>query len=243
MKIFKKYKNNIRSYCYDKIQAHSAGTPELYTRMLKTLKPNSSILEIGIGNGICIEKNANQIKAGNFKIVGIDIDQGYLDICQKRIIENNLSDYVSCYYLDLLSTHNFDKYDYIVFPGSYPVIPLKTMYRMLNKSKDLIMDGNGEIIFIHSLYTKNEKNSLVMIGILDFIKRNLKYIPLVWTDFGRMTNVFEFEEVINTQGFSIKEKIPLGFASKKDSFPKEIFFQMIGLTFKNEHYIYKLVFR
>ena len=54
-------------------------TPNLYRTFLSQVKENSQILEIGIGTGLTLEKNANLIRSKNIQIHGIDIDDSYLE--------------------------------------------------------------------------------------------------------------------------------------------------------------------
>lgn len=238
--VMNNFKRNIRSYCYDRIQEHSAGTPFLYEKALTTMFNNTSVLEIGIGNGICIEKNAEKIRSKNLTIKGLDIDKEYLQICQQRIIQNNLTDNVSCALFDLLKIDEKEQYDYIFYPGSYPVIAKGLMKTMLDKSKKLLRDDNSRIIFSHSLYMENKNTSKTMLKILDIIKKKLKYVPMIWTDFGRMTTVTEFENLLTTHNLKVSRKIEVGIAEEKSSTIKKYFLQLIGLTFKSEHYIYSV---
>ena len=236
--MFYEIKKKIRSSCYDKIQEHSTGTPILYQKILTFISPESSILDVGIGNGICIEKNAQLIKEKKLLIKGIDIDEEYLDICKFRIKQNNLEKNVSCSILNLLTISESSEYDYIIYSGSYPVISDELMHLMLEQSKKLLKERNGKILFSHSLYTEDIKSSKLVIKILNIVKKNLRYIPFLWTDFGKMTSVIEFESLLHNHKLLIEKKVKMQLVSKSENRIKKIFLKFLGVAFKNEHYIY-----
>ena len=96
---------NYRSFFYDLWLGNSwvgVSTPFLYKEMLNKLPDNATLLEIGIGNGVCIEKNAVLIKEKNIKIDGIDIDEDYVREAKKRVKLNGLEENVNVMIQDLL---------------------------------------------------------------------------------------------------------------------------------------------
>lgn len=191
--MIKKIKTNVRSNCYDYVLTSGAvSTPALYERVLKDLPDNSNILEVGIGNGLCIEYNADLIRNKKLNIHGIDIDDEYLDICNQRIHDFKLDKLVSCKLQDLLEMNEDTKYDYVFFMESFPVIPLDIMDSMVSKSKKMLKK-DGEMIFVHNLYKNHKHKSSIEFKMIDYLKRRIKYIPFIWIDFGRLTTVHDFD--------------------------------------------------
>jgi cyclopropane fatty-acyl-phospholipid synthase-like methyltransferase len=186
---------NIRSLFYDNIIYF---TPKLYKKILKKyVEPGSTILEVGIGNGNCIEKNKEFIIKNNYKIDGIDIDEEYLQVCEKRIINNHLEKYVSCKNQNLLTMKDNKKYDYIFFMESYPVISEELMTNMLNKCRNILSE-DGKIVYCHNLVkTKNP--------FINLLKPNIKYF-LGNVDFGRLTTHEEFENLMKVSKAKIIKK-------------------------------------
>jgi cyclopropane fatty-acyl-phospholipid synthase-like methyltransferase len=187
--------SKIRSIFYDKIIYF---TPDLYKQILSTyVKPGSTILEVGIGNGNCIQQNKEFIIKNNYKITGIDIDIEYINVCKQRILDSNLQQYVSCEYQDLLTMTENIKYDYIFFMESYPVISQQLMKKMLKKCKN-ILSNKGKIVFCHNLV--KVKNPFINI-----LKPNIKYLPGN-VDFGRLTTHDEFNTLMKESNVEIKIK-------------------------------------
>ena len=87
----------IRSLLYDTLFGLpiEVATPNLYKVFLETVEENVNILEIGIGTGITLEKNADLVKKKNIKIHGIDINDSYLQACQLRVENSNLKNNVT----------------------------------------------------------------------------------------------------------------------------------------------------
>lgn len=191
---------NIRSQLYD---YHINNTHIFYKKVLTKLPENSRILEVGIGNGTCINKNADLIKEKNLHIDGIDIDKDYLEICNQRIIANDLQDYVTAKYQDLLTLQQPDKiddrYDYIFFMESYPVIPIDIMREMMKKCSELLKPKTGVISFVHNLV--NEKNPVI-----EFVKPRLLYVPFIQVDFGRLTSHDEFDDFLLSAKYKANQK-------------------------------------
>ena len=186
----------IRNFLYD---YHIHNTPFFYKYVLENhILDNSNILEIGIGNGSCIEYNSDKIKEKKVKIYGIDIDPDYIKDCEYKIKKCNLEDNVSVKYQDLLTLDDNLKYKYIFFTESYPVISEDLMINMLKKCNNLLTE-DGEIIFIHNLEKKKGYYR-------DFWKSNIKYIPFVLVDFGRLTTHDDFNNFIEKTDYKINNK-------------------------------------
>lgn len=186
---------SLRSKLYD---FHINITHILYKKVLENLPDKSKILEAGIGNGACVEKNADLIKNKGFEIDGIDIDTEYLDVCNERIVKCDLTSQVTYKEQDLLKMDDTKKYDYIFFMESYPVIPVDIMKMMMDKCKSLLL-SKGKVLFVHNLVDK--KNWLV-----NFIKPRVVNIPFIQVDFGRLTTHTEFDDFIQSVNYEISEK-------------------------------------
>jgi 2-polyprenyl-3-methyl-5-hydroxy-6-metoxy-1,4-benzoquinol methylase len=60
------------------------------------------------------------IKQKKFKIFAIDIDAGAIVICQKRIVEAGLQEYVHATQMSVTDVK--EKYDFVLWMESFPVI-------------------------------------------------------------------------------------------------------------------------
>lgn len=162
-----------------------------FYHILEKIPSNSSILDVGCGDGIYYinPKVIDLIKTKKIKIKSIDIDSGAIKYCKERITKNNLDEYVMAESIDLRLVN--DKYDYILFMESFPVIELDLFKELLKHAFTLTRN----IFMYHNLV--EEKNITMR-----FLKPKIKYISLV--DFGRLTSLTEFKNLIITWGYEIQ---------------------------------------
>lgn len=157
-------------------------TKHLYHSFLKKVKDNSSIVDIGIGNGeaLLTEENIKIIRKKKLMICGFDVDKQYLKNCINLVKQNNLENKIFCFEKDL-SKDRFEfnkKVDYIYFSNSYAVIPEVT--KLL---KNVVSIFNPDNIVISITLSENELDK--------FIKPYAKYLML-GVDFGRALTRKEF---------------------------------------------------
>ena len=84
-----------------------------------------------------------------------------------------------------------DKYDYVLFMESFPVIELDLFEQLLKHASTI----THNIFMYHNLV--EEKNIT-----MSFLKPKLKYVSLV--DFGRLTSLTEFKNLLITWGYEIE---------------------------------------
>ena len=181
--LYSKIKSKMYSIFFS--EKNPVSTIHGFFNILTNLPENSTILDVGCGDGIYFtsDKVINLIKKKQFNIICIDIDVGALNICNKRIIKAELSNLVKC------STTNLNeisqKYDYVLFMESFPVIPVVMFSDFI---KHAISITNNEILMYHNLtQTKN--------NFLSIIKPKIKYLTMV--DFGRLTTITEMTTFLN----------------------------------------------
>ena len=185
----------IRSKLYDSLFGLpiDIATPNLYRKFLETIEENVCVLEIGIGTGITLERNAQLIKSKNIKIHGIDINESYLNACAERVEKHDLKHYVTLELNDVIESKiEENKYDYILFMESYPVIPKESLKPIVKKALR-IMKPDSKLVFIHNLVEQNEWNLFRAL-----IKMNLKKVTTV--EFGRLVIRSDFEKWCNSMG-------------------------------------------
>lgn len=185
----------IRSKLYDSLFGLpiDIATPNLYREFLETIEENVCVLEIGIGTGITLERNAQLIKSKNIKIHGIDINESYLNACAERVEKHDLKHHVTLELNDVIESKiEENKYDYILFMESYPVIPKESLKPIVKKALR-IMKPDSKLVFIHNLVEQNEWNLFRAL-----IKMNLKKVTTV--EFGRLVIRSDFEKWCNSMG-------------------------------------------
>lgn len=167
-----------------------------YEKILERFEDNSTILDIGVGNGIYFSNpNVKKlITEKKLKIHGIDIDTGIIKHCKETIVKNGLEDYVTCDAIDLLNIK--ETYDYSIFMESYPVINSELFYKLLNHA----MKISNKTFLYNNLQELDNR-------VLRFIKPKLKYLTSV--DFGKLTTISEFKSEMNLHKISNKIELLL----------------------------------
>lgn len=192
---------NDRSQLYDYWLGRNdlkLATPKLFHHFLKTIPDNSFILDVGIGNGACYDKdfNIDIIKQKNLKIIGIDIDKDYINMCKKRVVSNNLQNYLSVQLIDLFEFKFDIKFDHIVFTESAPLMPQELIIKMINYIDNNLIKLSSKIHFINNL-TDNPHP-------LFYLKSLIKYVPFINVDFGNILNRKFFYNIANNTNYKIK---------------------------------------
>jgi 2-polyprenyl-3-methyl-5-hydroxy-6-metoxy-1,4-benzoquinol methylase len=205
-------------------------TPRLFESVLNKCPKNSNIMDFGCGNGIYYKKSfiKNQILNNNFKITGIDIDSQSIKICKDHIKKNNLSNYINVLCLNILNykVDEKDKFDYIIFTESLPLINKNLLKEVLIYMNENLLKDNGKLIFINNLVDNDHPK------LITFIKPYLKYFILI--DFGRIIKKSEIEEI----GTYINKKFEINQISKNKIYELALF---NFINWKKYNFIYKLI--
>jgi len=205
---------SLRDYIYDKILGSATlgegSTTSLYRKALESIPPNSRVLDVGIGNGTCAVENMGIIRKKNIRITGIDIDTGYIQAAKQKIMVANAGSHITANVVDLMSIED-QKWDFILFSESYPVIDSELMSSLWKASLKLLEPG-GKILMIHNLCDHPAP-------LFKLFKTNAKYFTLV--DFGKTTSMDEFVSHLRENNLRIKGKRVL-FPMLMTSYPKHI---------------------
>jgi 2-polyprenyl-3-methyl-5-hydroxy-6-metoxy-1,4-benzoquinol methylase len=231
------YLNNIYVYIKNKFYDYFFGnsdsvisTPRLFESVLNKCIKNSNIMDFGCGNGIYYTKDflKKQILEKNFKITAIDIDFQSVKICNDRIKKNNLCNYVNVLCENILNykVEEEDKFDYIIFTESLPLINHILLKEILIYMNKYLLKENGKIIFINNL-VDNDHPKLV-----SFIKPYLKYFILI--DFGRIINKNEIDEIAKY----VNKKFEINLINKNKIYELSLF---NFINWKKYNFIYKSI--
>jgi SAM-dependent methyltransferase len=162
----------------------------LFLHSLKKIEPESKILDFGCGSGTYYSNNKviEIIKKSNLKIEGIDIDPVYIKKCRERVnnslLENNVNILLKNIF-DLTIENEVDKFDYIIFSESAPLLSSKLLESITEYINKNLIKKEGKIIFINNL-VENENYMIKY-------KPLLKYILMI--DFGRVLKFKEFDDL------------------------------------------------
>lgn len=134
----------MRNFLYKLFIRHA--TDCCYQSCLEYFHPESTILDVAIGNGIMLENYRRLIKSKRLRIAGIDINKSYLKHYSSLIKSYDLENYISVYY-DRIETYEPPTsacFNFVLFSMSFMLFADQEF--VLNKIKDW-RKPDGEIIF------------------------------------------------------------------------------------------------
>ncbi len=170
-------------------------TDHCYKNSLGYFSNNSTILDVGIGNGLMMKNYHSLIKSKRLKITGIDINKQYLNHCDHLIrtyqLENNIE--IFCKPVETYEPQKKGYFDYIFFSMSFMLFNDQKL--VLDRIKDWLKVG-GEIIFFQTMFKERFR-------LMEIIKPKLKYITTI--DFGNVTYEEDFFALLDEKKLSILE--------------------------------------
>ncbi|KAJ8902012.1 hypothetical protein NDN08_004213 [Rhodosorus marinus] len=184
-------------------------TAKWYSAVLNRLPEGAHILDVGIGTGTALMRNANQILEKKIRVTGVDYDESYVLKCKKEIAEKHLEHWVSVVHDSIYdfrpkSSEGAKIFDAVYFSGSFMILPDKPA--ALKRVITFLKDGHrGRIFFTQTFEEKQNP-------FLEWLKPRLSY----WTsiDFGSVTYEEEFDEVLESCGVFIAQKTSINDGKK-----------------------------
>lgn len=167
-------------------------TSQWYAEVLSRLPSGARLLDVGIGTGGALARNADTVREKAIHVVGVDIDDAYIKRCRKNIQEADLTDHVEAH-LESVFDHHGGPYDAVYFSASFMLMPDPPA--VLRHVSTLLRHG-GRVYFTQ---TFQDRKSTV----LEKAKPLLKAVTTI--DFGRITYEDDFREAVDQGGLSLLE--------------------------------------
>ena len=173
-------------------------TSDLYYQLLLGVEDNTTIVDIGIGNGKALleQRNINLIFGKRLQIFGYDIDEKYLQQCKEKVEEYKLNNHIFLFNKDVAKEKIVfsQRVDYLFLSNSYSVIP--NVLELLSEAVKKFQPDN----IIISTTLEEEDSSFRRI-----MKPKLKYFTF-GVEFGRMITKDDFEKEVKSIGLQIQSK-------------------------------------
>lgn len=171
-------------------------TARWYGRVLGMISPGSRVLDIGIGTGGALARNAPLVRAKNLQVVGIDIDEDYLKRAAVAIGRADLTDRVITK-RESVEEHAGGPYDAIYFSASFmlladPVSVLQTVGTLLN--------NDGTVYFTQTFHDRP-------MPALERVKPLLGRVTTI--EFGRVTYEADFRAAVTAGGFDLLDLVTM----------------------------------
>jgi SAM-dependent methyltransferase len=172
-----------------------AATTYCYKNCLECIPDNSSVLDVGIGNGIMLENYHGIIKGKGLRITGIDTNKIYLAHCGSLIAAYGLENNVEIYHkpVETYEPPRKECFDCILFSMSFMLFGDQGL--VLDRIKQWLKPG-GKIIFFQAMFDRQY-------WFIDFVKPYLKYMTTV--DFGKAVYEKDFFALLNEKDLAISE--------------------------------------
>jgi ubiquinone/menaquinone biosynthesis C-methylase UbiE len=193
----------VRAWIYD--LALMGLTPRWYREVLERLPKGARILDVGIGTGGAIARNADLVQAKDLHILGLDVDADYLRQCQKAIGRVGLTERVVTR-LESIYQHQGGPYDAVYFSASFPLLP--DPVRALQHAATLLGPGKP-VFFTQTFHHKKSK-------FLEKLKPMLHRFTTM--HFGRVTYEEDFRRVLDEAGLELEELATMGRHTSHSSF-------------------------
>lgn len=184
----------LRSWIYD--TAITQLTVRGYRAVLERIPDGARLLDVGVGTGSALAKQADQILERDLHIDGIDIDPDYLQRCRKRVEDTGLTAHVQVIEQSVY-THSGGPYDAAYFSASFMLMP--DPIEALRHVTTLLKPGAP--IFFTQTFEKNRR------AWVEFIKPRLHRLTTI--RFGAVTYKEPFRETLEQNQLEVTEWVTL----------------------------------
>lgn len=191
-------KETVRAWLYDRVM--TGLTSGWYHHVLTRLPDGARLLDVGIGTGGAVSRNADLVRAKNIRVRGIDIDNAYLSQCDKICAQRGLTDYIETQRSSVYD-HDDGPYDAVYFSASFMLLsdPLKAIRQVCTQ-----LAPHGVIFFTQTFH--HDRSAL-----MERIKPMLHRFTTI--HFGAVTYEDEFRNLLMEGGLELVEWITMGRTS------------------------------
>lgn len=159
--------------------------------VLEELPDHARLLDVGVGTGTSLIANQETLKSKKLQVQGIDINQAYLDACQKKIDHHSLKELIQVKNQSVYELAPNPIYDAVYFSASFMILPNQADALKVVKTN---LKPEGVVCFTQTFATKESK-------FWEFIKPKLVWFTSV--HFGEVTYETPFLEQLDQQGFVV----------------------------------------
>lgn len=163
-----------------------------YRAVLERLPAGCRMLDVGIGTGGALIRNAAIVCDRDVRVTGVDVNRAYVERCRTAVAQAGLADRIEAR-LESVYDHRGGPYDAAYFSASFMLMPDPP--RALRHVCSLLAPG-GRVYFTQTF--EHERSRLV-----ELVKPLLRLVTTV--DFGRVTYESDFQAALAAGGVEIEE--------------------------------------
>ena len=193
----------MRAFIYDAMMVRL--TTAWYKAVLERLTVGARVLDVGIGTGSALLKNRELVVERDLRIVGLDINQHYVEKCRNNIARSGLEDRIGVRLESIDEHYSSQPYDAVYFSASFmlmgnPKASLQHVSQLLN------LDGR-----IYFTQTFQDRPS----AWFEYIKPRLRLATTI--DFGQVTYEQDFQRVMSEANIDLTTLETLSRSSSRST--------------------------
>jgi SAM-dependent methyltransferase len=171
-------------------------TASWYDAVLNRVPVGCRLLDVGIGTGGALVAHAEQLRAMEIHVTGVDIDADYIERCVRVVQRERLQAFVVPR-LESVYDHRGGPYDAAYFSGSFMLLPDPPA--AVRHVVQLLAPG-GRLYFTQTFEHRRSR-------FLEVLKPLLRRLTTI--DFGRVTYEADFTEALAAAGVAVTERVEL----------------------------------
>ena len=169
-----------------------------YREVFSRVPAEARILDVGIGTGTSLCRNASLVKEKKLSVTAVDIDAAYVRFCQAQLVSSGLGDSCSAvcksiFDSDLAEAVGRD-FNVVYFSGSIALMP--EPHRALQIAAKLLKPGG--CVYVTQTFQRKTFPGLSL------IKPLLYYLTTI--DFGQLTFEKDVVSIVERSGLKLVEK-------------------------------------
>jgi tRNA A58 N-methylase Trm61 len=184
----------VRAWIYD--TAILPLTTKWYAEVLGRLPEGARLLDVGIGTGGALARNAELVNRKDLHVVGVDVDADYVQRAKQQIAEAGLQDRVEVR-LESIYDHRGGPYDAAYFSASFMLMPDPPA---VLRHVQTLLGPTGRVYFTQTF--QDRKSSL-----LEKAKPLLGKVTTI--EFGRVTYEQDFRQTVDEGGLALQELVTM----------------------------------
>jgi tRNA A58 N-methylase Trm61 len=180
----------VRGWIYD--AALLRLTAQWYAEVLGRVPVGARLLDVGIGTGGALARNADQVREKDIRVVGVDIDEDYVKRARKNLDEAGIHDQVEVR-LESVFDHRGGPYDAVYFSASFMLMPDPPA---VLRHVCTLLGPDGRVYFTQTFQDRRS-------AVLEKAKPLLKKVTTI--EFGRVTYEEDFRGAVEAGGLRLLE--------------------------------------
>ncbi|MEQ1504968.1 MAG: class I SAM-dependent methyltransferase [Myxococcota bacterium] len=171
-------------------------TTKWYAEVLDRVPRGAHLLDVGIGTGGALARNADVVREKDLHVVGVDIDPDYVQRAKNSMRNAGLDDRVEVL-LESITEHRGGPYDAVYFSASFMLMPdpPSVLAHVIT-----LLAPDGHVYFTQTFQDKRSK-------VMERAKPLLGKVTTI--EFGRVTYEEDFRRTVELGGLALNDLVTM----------------------------------